>query len=159
MKTFNSYLQNQDYRNLNKFISLVFEYKHMKREDAEFERTVLSFINTNHLEGLNSLTKFYYFYFLYLKDENDTTTLIQKMSETFDCAIKAPDYNSFLVLNEMGIIYYQLGMKKEAMHCYEKGMTMDFDRKMINEIAIASLYAEEKKYNDGLSYFKLCKKK
>lgn len=51
----------------------------------------------------------------------------------------------------MGIIYYQLGMKKEAMHCYEKGMTMDFDRKMINEIAIASLYAEEKKYN-------LCKK-
>lgn len=44
------------------------------------------------------------------------------------------------------------------MHCYEKGMTMDFDRKMINEIAIASLYAEEKKYNDGLSYFKLCKK-
>ena len=156
-KTFNSYLQNQGYRNLNKFISLVFEYKHIKREDAEFERTVLSFINNNHLEGLNSLTKFYYFYFLYLKDEIDTTTLIQKMSETFDCTIKAPDYNSFLVLNEMGIIYYQLGMKREAMHCYEKGMTMDFDRKMINEIAIASLYAEEKKYNDGLSYFKLCK--
>lgn len=157
-ETFHAYLQNQDYQNLNKVISLVFEYKHLKRDDTEFERTVLSFINQYHLEGLTSLTKFYYFYFLYSKDEINTSTFIQKMTEFFNCEIKAPDYNSYLLLNEMGTIYYQLGMKKEAMLCYEKGMNMDFDKTMTNEICIASMFTEEKKYKDGLSYFKLCKK-
>lgn len=157
-KTVNTYLQNQDYQNLNKLVSLVFEYKHLKRNDAEFERTLLSFINKNHLERLTPLAQFYYLYFLYSKDEINTSTFIQKMAEIFNCVITAPDYNSYLLLNEMGTYYYQLGMKKEAMGCYEKGMNMDFDKKMINEIAIAALYSEEKKYNDGLSYFKLCKR-
>lgn len=157
-KTVNIYLQNQDYENLNKLVSLVFEYKHLKRNDAEFERLLLSFINKNHLEGLTPLAQFYYFYFLYSKDEINTSTFIQKMTESFNCVITAPDYSSYLLLNEMGIIYYQLGMKKEAMDCYEKGMNCDFDKTMINEITIASLYSEERKYNDGLSYFNLCKR-
>lgn len=157
-KTVNTYLQNQDFQNLNKFISLVFEYKHLKREDADFERTVLSFINKNHIEGLTPLAQFYYFYFLYSQDEINTSTLIKKMTETCNSLIKAPVYNSYLLLNEMGTIYYKMEMKKEAMLCYEKGMNCDFDKTMINEIAIASLYSEERKYNDGLSYFNLCKK-
>ena len=156
-KTLNEYLQNQDYQNLNKLVSLIFEYKHVKGEQA-FEKKLLSYINKNHLEGLNSFAKFYYAYFLYLKDEITKSILINKIIEIFNCVIKEPDYNSYLLFNEMGTIYYQLGMKKEALLCYEKGINMDFEKKMVNEVAIALLYSEGKKYDDAMVFFNLCKK-
>ena len=49
-------------------------------------------------------------------------------------------------------------MKKEALLCYEKGINMDFEKKMVNEVAIALLYSEGKKYDDAMVFFNLCKK-
>ena len=157
-KTFNKFLQNHDYKNLNALISFVFEYKHLKGGNAEFEKQVLSFVDKNHLEELEPFAKLYYFLLIYSKNELNTSAFIRKMTEIYDCVIENPSANSFLLINEMGKIYYQLDMKHEAKTCFEKGISFDLEKKMLNEIALALINSEQKKYKEALSYFRLCKK-
>lgn len=152
---FEYFLNVEDYSSLNKLISLSFEYFHLNGDVIE-KRKILDYINENHIEDLSAFAKLYYSLLQYEKRKINTYDFTREIKKICDEISKNPDENSYLVINELGKIYYQLDMKDEAMKCFEQGISLDINKKLINEIAIALMLYEQKKYKDAVAYFKLC---
>lgn len=155
----NNFILMQDYKELNALISVVVEYNHLNGGDPEYEKQILSFVDINHLESLSPFAKLFYYCFLYLKLIIDKSNFIKIMESIYDYVDKSNNENPLYVMNEMGKIYYQLNKKKEAQKCFEKGLCGNFTNIMINEIALAELYYEQKQYKEALSYYRVCKDK
>lgn len=152
---FEYFLNIEDHSSLNKLISLSFEYFHLNGDVIE-KRRILDYVNENHIDDLSAFAKLYYSLVQYEKRKINTYEFIHEIKKICDEISKNPDENSYLVINEIGKIYYQLDMKGEARKCFKQGISLDINKKMNNEIAIALMLSEQKKYKDAVAYFKLC---
>lgn len=154
-ETLEFFLSKEDYKSLNTLISISFELFHANKYIV-WERKVLDYVEENHNEDLSAFARLYYSLIQWEKGVINTYAFSQKIEEMRDEVSKKKGENSYIVLNEIGKIFYQLDRKDDAMKCFEKGMTFDIHKEMINELAIGIILSEQKKYKDAVAYYRLC---